>query len=700
MKKRTKRILIGIGIALGVIIASGGGFILYLKLGFRPQVFSLDDAPQEILDIQDDLVAKLDGGTFDWSDMPDFVIFSQYISDNSPLVKKLVKNWEEIVWFNITDQEFLWFIIENDSLIFNIGPTPPGTYGILITLDFAEMVRIIHRDVTPQNSFMQGGLKFEGNFNDVLTVNQIVETAAATLMGSFAPPIDVSGNFHITVDNPDLYNEDGLTLIPYITINLEPGHLGELHVATPSTGKAIIVNNRGEMVAELEGSAHTVHKFMNSSHVLLGGQEGFMEIWNYKTGEVETLAVPGGHHDFDYNPVTETFMVLDYVYSVDTWDGFPILYDKLSEYNINGDLLWEWDGSTEFVFNATRHMSLGHNLTFRGGADYTHGNSFTWDKEDGSIYLNFRNLDTIIKIDYATKDILWEAGRLTNFTLYNKNGIPVDSIFHQPHGLEKIGENRFIIYDNDLYNVSNPDTMTLENSQGYSRLLEFEIDGAAETMTELWSWVPTNDSYYLPESGGDADRLPDGNTLGSFGNKALVLNLQNPAILTEVTKEGEVAWELTINGENYTYFWVQNVERFYEKPLAEIQQSIIEVDNGILELNLTVWNGYKIDSVISGTVKVLADNQIIYENSFDFLPTWQPKNISISIDDLATNTKKLQLVIEDQDGIQTIIDLYTGGMSLLNKILIPSVIIVTTGLLIATYAILAKKNILPKILKK
>ncbi|MHA1217735.1 MAG: hypothetical protein ACTSO5_03520, partial [Candidatus Heimdallarchaeaceae archaeon] len=169
---------------------------------------------------------------------------------------------------------------------------------------------------------------------------------------------------------------------------------------------------------------------------------------------------------------------------------------------------------------------------------------------------------------------------------------------------------------------------------------------------------------------------------------------------TEVTEEGEVAWELTINGENYTYFWVQYVERFYEKPLAEIQQSIIEVDNGILELNLTVWNGYKIDSVISGTVKVLADNQIIYENSFDFLPTWQPNNISISIDDLATTTKNLQLIIEDQDGIQTIIELYAGGLSLLNKILIPSVIVMTTGLLIVTYVILSKKDILPKILKK
>jgi len=700
MKKRTKRILIGVGILLGVVIASGGGFFLYIKLGFRSQVFNLDDAPQEILDIQDDLVAKLDVGTFNWSDMPDFVIFAHYIADNSPLVLDLVKDWEEIVWFNITDQEYMWFIIGNNSLIFDLGPNPPGTYGIIITLDFETMVEIIHRDVTPQQAHMHGDLQFKGNFNDVLTVNQIVETAAATLMGTYSPPIEITGNLEITVDNRELYNEDGLTLIPYITINLEPGHLGEVQIATPSSGKAIIVDNRGEIVAELEGAAHTVHKFMNSSHILLGGQEGFMEVWNYKTGEVETLAVPGGHHDFDYNPVTETFMVLEYVYSVDTWDGFPILYDKLSEYNIDGDLLWEWDGSTEFVFNATRHMSLGHNLTFRGGADYTHANSFTWDKENDFIYLNFRNLDTIIKIDYATKDILWEAGRLTNFTLYDKNGIPVDSIFHQPHGIEKIGENRFIIYDNDLYNVSNPNTMTLENSQGYSRYLEFEIDEVAETMTELWSWVPSNDSYYFPESGGDADRLPDGNTIGIFGNKALILNLQNPAIITEVTLEGEIAWELTINGENYTYFWVQCIERFYEKPLVEIQHSIIEIDNGNIELNLTVWNGYKIDSAIPGTVKILADNQIIHEDSFDFLSTWQPNNISISIDDLATNTKNLQLIIENQDGEQTIIELYTGRMSLLNKILIPSVIVVTTGLLIATYVILRKKNIIPKILKK
>ena len=700
MRKRTKWILIGIGIFFGIVIISGGSFFLWLKLAFRPQVFSLDDAPQEILDIQDDLVAKLDGGTFAWSDMPDFVIFAQYISDNSPLVKKLVKDWEEVVWFNITDREYMWFLIGSDSLIFDIGPSPPGSYGILITLDFAEMVRILHRDVTPQNSFMAGGLKFEGVFNDVLTVNQIVETAAATLMGTFVPPIVVTGNFHITIDNPTLYNEEGLTLIPYITINLEPGHLGEVHVATPSTGKAIIVDKTGEIIAELEGSAHTVHKFMNSSHVLLGGQEGFLEIWNYRTGEISLTAVPGGHHDFDYNPVTDTFMVMEYTYSVDTWDGFPILYDKLSEYNWNGDLIWEWDGTIEYPFNSTRHTSLGHNLTFRGGADYTHGNSFTWDKENDFIYLNFRNLDSILKIDYATKNIIWEAGRDSNFTLYDKDGIEVDSIFHQPHGMEMIGNNRFMIFDNDLYNTSNPETMELENSQGFSRYLEFEINETAETMREIWSWVPTNETYYMPESGGDSDRLPDSNTIGIFGNKALVLNLQDPAIITEVTKDGEVAWELTINGENYTYFWVQCIERFYEQPVVEILDSTIEVENGILDLDFTVWNGYKIDATIEGTMKVIADKQIIHEDSVDFLPTWQPNNISISINDLPTNTKGIQLIVENPAGDQIIIELYYGGMSLLNKILIPSVVVGSLGLLVATYVILAKKNLVPKILKK
>ena len=78
-------------------------------------------------------------------------------------------------------------------------------YGIKITLDWQTTVDILRRDITPQQAFQRGRLKFTGPFNDVLKVNQIVETAAATIMGTYTPPVEITGNLHITVDNQSWY---------------------------------------------------------------------------------------------------------------------------------------------------------------------------------------------------------------------------------------------------------------------------------------------------------------------------------------------------------------------------------------------------------------------------------------------------------------------------------------------------------------
>ncbi|MCG3225815.1 MAG: aryl-sulfate sulfotransferase [Candidatus Heimdallarchaeota archaeon] len=700
MKKRTKIIFISIGIFFLIIIAGGLTFFLTIKFKYKPVPLDLENAPSEIKDIREDLYPKLVNYLFTWEDMVDFVIFSQYVADNSPVVLELVKDWDDIVWFNVSDEDDMWFYIEDDSLTVEIGPNPPENYGIIINLNFETMVRIIKQDVTPQKAFQRGTLTFEGDLNDVLKVNQIVETAAATIMGTYAPPIEITDNFVISADESSLYTEKGLTLIPYIQVNLKEGQYGESHVSTPSHGKVLIVNNRGEIVYELEDSAHTVHKFINSNTVAMGGQEGFMELWNYQTGEVETLDVPGGHHDFDYNPTTDTFMVLEYVFSTETWNGYNILYDKLGEYTRDGELLWEWDGRTEFPFNATRHTSLGMNLTFRGGADWMHANSFVWDKQNEVVYLNIRNLDTIAKINYATKDVLWEAGRSCNFTLYNKQNNLVDSIFHSPHSLERIGEDRFIIFDNDLYNTSNPNSMTLEGSQGFSRFLEFEIDEEQEEMRELWSWEITNQTYYLPESGGDADRLPDGNTLGVFGNKALVLNEKSPTIITEVTQDGEIVWELTINGVNITYFWVHLVERFYEQPLVQLNEVDLDSESNELYLNLTTWNGYKIDSLTEGSLKLRAGKKVIYEKAFNFLPKWQPNNFEISLTDVSSNTNKIYLIIENQDGIQITVEIFNTGWTTRNTVLVIIIPVIGGGLIASVIILERKKKLFSQIFLK
>ncbi|MFW9853274.1 MAG: aryl-sulfate sulfotransferase [Candidatus Thorarchaeota archaeon] len=702
MKKRIKIILIAIGSLLLIIIASAVGLFFYIKIKFRPVPFNLEDAPQHILDIRDDLREKLKEDTFTWSDMADFVIFGQYVGDNSPVILDLVKDWEEVVFFNITDEEYMWFFIGNDSIIYEVGPNPPTNYGILIELDFSVTKDILRQDTTPQKAVMKGTLHFEGEFKKVLKVNQIVETVAATLMGTYAPPVDVSSDIAVRIDKRNLYDNNGLALLPIIQINLRPDQIGVPHVSTPVPGTLKIINNLGETIAELDDVAHTVCKFINSTSVLMGGQEGFMEIWNYKTGVVESLNVPGGHHDFDYNPETDTFMVLEYVYSntSETWDGYTILYDKLGEYNRNGDLIWEWDGRVGFPFNSTRHTRLGMNLTFLGGADWMHSNSFAWDKQNEAIYLNIRNVNVIAKIDYNTKDIVWEAGEETNFTIYNKEGEIVPTIFYSPHGFEKIDDDRFLAFDNDLYNVTNPQTMTLEGSLGYSRLLEFEIDEVNKTMKELWSWVPSNQSYYSPESAGDVNRLPDGNTIGVFANKAMVLNMRDPIFITEVTPGGEIAWELVIDGENNTYFWVQNFLKFYEKPVIKIQDNFLDVSNGILNLNFSVWDCYRRDYATPGTVSVIVDDEEIYSDTFEFPAYWKAHNLSISLDNIPKNAKSIELIIENQDDIQGISILYFGGLSTANKIIISCASIAFVGGLVATYFILRKRNLLPKILTR
>jgi hypothetical protein len=211
-----------------------------------------------------------------------------------------------------------------------------------------------------------------------------------------------------------------------------------------------------------------------------------MELWNIETDTRVTLPVPAGHHKLDYNPVTDTFMVLETATSGEVWDGLEVVYDTISEYNWDGDLLWQWDARVYYPFSSTIHTWLGHNYTFRGYADWMHANSFVWDKEENTIWLNVRNQDTILKIDKDTKEIIWKAGRWGNFTVLDINGTEVDTIWNYPHSLEWIGDNHYMLFDNGLFNPDVPSSME-QNGTGISGFIEFEIDEESQILQEVWS---------------------------------------------------------------------------------------------------------------------------------------------------------------------------------------------------------------------
>jgi hypothetical protein len=651
MRRRTKGFVV---LAIILIIAIPTAFfVLNLLFPPAPEPFSLDDAPAEIVLIKDGLKTKLTEDSFSWSDMQDFITFSQYIADNSPLVVELIEDWDKTVVFNVVGSGYFWFITADNALTMELGPTPPSEPDIQIDLNIEAMIQILNQSETAISSYQKGNLDFSGPLGDALKVDRLTQIIASTLMDTSMETVDTPLKFIITQDQSGLY-DPGLTLMPCIEIIVDNGS------STFGFGRLVVYDYAGRVVAELDDTVHWVHKFINSTTVLMGGAEGNAQLWNYKTGVVETLPIPGGHHELDYNPVTDTFLVLEDAYSAEIWDGRPVLYDIISEYSREGDLVWQWDARDEYPFNSTMHTILGLNETFRAGADWMHSNSFTWDKENDIIYLNVRNLDTILKIDKSTKDIVWAAGRWGDFTVLNITGQEVNSIFHHPHSLEWIGPNRFIIYDNDLYNPNHPTTMTFGSNIGYSRMVEFVVDEDAQTMKEVWFYDPQNVSYYFQDSGGDADRLPNGNTIGIFATKALTNSVPDPVIITEVTPDGEVAWELQVPGENGTYYWTHRIERFYEAPLISFdnETSDIDVTDGTLHLNLTTWNSYKVDGIRSGTLKVLVNGNERYSESFDFLTHWHATHLEVSLNDLPTNVNYILVSITNDDGLEGTLLIY------------------------------------------
>ncbi|MHA2366534.1 MAG: aryl-sulfate sulfotransferase, partial [Candidatus Hodarchaeales archaeon] len=231
-------------------------------------------------------------------------------------------------------------------------------------------------------------------------------------------------------------------------------------------GYVLFVDMQGNILAGKSGStkaAGSDPELINASTVLLSENDN-LSLWNLRTNVTVNYNIPMGHHDYEYNPLTYSFLILDGV-NYGEYDGLPVEYDDIYEYDRDGNVLWFWNSSQYLPFNSDWFL----NETGRGRNDWTHTNSIFWDINDDIIYYHPRNLDTFYKIDKNTGDVLWGLGKHGNFTLYDKDGNQKESLFYHAHSIERSGEFTFIVFDNDLYNSSN----TIPNESRFSQMMEF-----------------------------------------------------------------------------------------------------------------------------------------------------------------------------------------------------------------------------------
>ena len=193
----------------------------------------------------------------------------------------------------------------------------------------------------------------------------------------------------------------------------------------------------------------------------------------------------------------------------------------IQEIDAAKQVVFEWRSWDHFAITDATHEDLTalH-------IDYAHGNSLEYD-DDGNILLSSRHMDEVTKISRTTGEVIWRMGGKNNqFTFLN------DTIgFSHQHDVRRMPGGTLTMFDNGNY-----------HQPPCSRAVEYRVDEVNKTVELTWEY--RNDPSIFAPATGNVQRLPNGNTLISWGQENTI---------TEVRPDGSKTMEMSYSPEFTTY---------------------------------------------------------------------------------------------------------------------------------------------------
>lgn len=153
-----------------------------------------------------------------------------------------------------------------------------------------------------------------------------------------------------------------------------------------------------------------------------------------------------------------------------------VMGNGLKEYDQAGNLVFSW--------RSTNHI---HPYEFRDGYiynplefDYAHANSIEQDT-DGHLLVSFRHLNSVVKINHQTGDIIWRLGGVfSDFTFPND-----PDGFSGQHTIRRLPNGRYSLFDNG----------NSRSQLRYSRAVEYELDTVNWTATLVYEYDAGQQNY-------------------------------------------------------------------------------------------------------------------------------------------------------------------------------------------------------------
>ena len=274
-------------------------------------------------------------------------------------------------------------------------------------------------------------------------------------------------------------------------------------------------------------------------------------------------------HDFQLLPNGNALLM---AYDAVTVDMSKIVQGGKKDATVTGLISQELDPSKNVIFEwrSWNHFSFfdsTSSLTDQK-VDLVHGNALALSN-DGNLLLSSRNLSEITKIDLQTGDVIWRFGGKANMFKF-VSGQP----FAYQHDVRQLPNGDITVFDNHG---------TMDNPAP-SRGLEYKIDEANKTATQVWSF--THEPPVFATYMGNVERLADGNTFLSWGAPSDKSGFANVA-MTEVTPDDRTVFELSFDRPYVSY----RAFRFPWQGFPDTQPALAyKIDGNLLTFGYS-WNG-------------------------------------------------------------------------------------------------------------
>ena len=314
------------------------------------------------------------------------------------------------------------------------------------------------------------------------------------------PAVEKYANYLMIVDTNCSIASFGK--VPY------PGFMG-YHFKEESNGKLSYLARYGQL-----GNANLIDTAYNITYSIRDTANPYKRVKYYANFNL----LPNGNiltarYDFQY---------IDMSKEVDGGEpNAAILQCVIQELDKDKNVVFKWRSMDYVPVELTQLNYLAPAI------EYFHPNSMVYDV-DGNIMISARNLNSIIKINRNTGEVMWIlGGKANDFTFIDEHEENAPNYFSFQHDIRRLPDGNITIFDNGV-----------QHEPPYSRGAEYELDEENKTCKLVWEYEHEDDIYAAQH--GSCQRLKNGNTIIGWGT----YSRNGLTALTEVHPDNTKAFEI------------------------------------------------------------------------------------------------------------------------------------------------------------